>query len=160
MAMANSVEGRYPFLDHRIIEFCSNIPTKYINIANWRHMKKIKVLSVRQPWAWCIFHAGKYVENRTWKTNYRGELYIHASKQFDYPAYSSLLPDYDIPQNLKVFEQGGIIGKIHLICCIKNSISSWAEKGMYHWMLASPEAVVFKPCKGQLRIFDLEVNWI
>jgi len=29
MAMANSVEGRYPFLDHRLIEFCSGLPAKY-----------------------------------------------------------------------------------------------------------------------------------
>ncbi|HDZ42100.1 MAG TPA: asparagine synthase (glutamine-hydrolyzing) [Bacteroidetes bacterium] len=29
MAMANSVEGRYPFLDHRLIEFCSGLPSKY-----------------------------------------------------------------------------------------------------------------------------------
>ena len=26
MAMANSVEGRYPFLDHRVIAFCSHLP--------------------------------------------------------------------------------------------------------------------------------------
>lgn len=26
MAMANSVEGRYPFLDHRILEFCMKLP--------------------------------------------------------------------------------------------------------------------------------------
>jgi len=26
MAMANSVEGRYPFLDHRVVEFCNQIP--------------------------------------------------------------------------------------------------------------------------------------
>ncbi|MCD4665546.1 MAG: asparagine synthase (glutamine-hydrolyzing), partial [Bacteroidales bacterium] len=26
MAMANSVEGRYPFLDHRLIEFCTTLP--------------------------------------------------------------------------------------------------------------------------------------
>ncbi|TLX75687.1 asparagine synthase (glutamine-hydrolyzing) [Labilibacter sediminis] len=26
VAMGNSVEGRYPFLDHRIIEFCSSLP--------------------------------------------------------------------------------------------------------------------------------------
>jgi len=26
MAMANSVEGRYPFLDHRVVEFCNKIP--------------------------------------------------------------------------------------------------------------------------------------
>jgi len=29
MAMANSVEGRYPFLDHRVIEFAAKIPTRF-----------------------------------------------------------------------------------------------------------------------------------
>jgi len=29
MAMANSVEGRYPFLDYRIIEFCAGLPAEY-----------------------------------------------------------------------------------------------------------------------------------
>jgi asparagine synthase (glutamine-hydrolysing) len=29
MAMANSVEGRYPFLDHRVVEFAGTIPTRY-----------------------------------------------------------------------------------------------------------------------------------
>lgn len=29
MAMANSVEGRYPFLDYRVIEFCMNLPPEY-----------------------------------------------------------------------------------------------------------------------------------
>jgi asparagine synthase (glutamine-hydrolysing) len=29
MLMANSVEGRYPFLDHNFLEFCSSIPSKY-----------------------------------------------------------------------------------------------------------------------------------
>jgi asparagine synthase (glutamine-hydrolysing) len=29
MAMANSVEGRYPFLDHRVVEFASRIPPKF-----------------------------------------------------------------------------------------------------------------------------------
>lgn len=29
MAMANSVEGRYPFLDHRVIEFCMKLPSDY-----------------------------------------------------------------------------------------------------------------------------------
>jgi asparagine synthase (glutamine-hydrolysing) len=28
MAMANSIEGRYPFLDHRVIEFATKIPTR------------------------------------------------------------------------------------------------------------------------------------
>lgn len=29
MAMGNSVEGRYPFLDYRIIEFCNSLPPDY-----------------------------------------------------------------------------------------------------------------------------------
>lgn len=29
MAMANSIEGRYPFLDYRIIEFCANLPPDF-----------------------------------------------------------------------------------------------------------------------------------
>ncbi|WP_291864620.1 asparagine synthase (glutamine-hydrolyzing) [Maribacter sp.] len=29
MAMAHSIEGRYPFLDHRIIDFCMQLPSEY-----------------------------------------------------------------------------------------------------------------------------------
>jgi asparagine synthase (glutamine-hydrolysing) len=29
VGMANSVEGRYPFLDYRIIEFCASLPSEY-----------------------------------------------------------------------------------------------------------------------------------
>ncbi len=29
----------------------------------------MKALSIRQPWAWAILHAGKDVENRSWRPN-------------------------------------------------------------------------------------------
>jgi hypothetical protein len=38
-----------------------------------------KTLSVKQPYAACICAGVKTVENRTWKTSYRGRLLIHAS---------------------------------------------------------------------------------
>ena len=41
----------------------------------------IKVLSIIEPWATLIKEKKKYIETRTWKTSYRGELYIHASKK-------------------------------------------------------------------------------
>jgi asparagine synthase (glutamine-hydrolysing) len=41
MAMANSVEGRYPFLDYRIIEFCNKLPSDFkLNGLNEKYFLK------------------------------------------------------------------------------------------------------------------------
>lgn len=41
MAMGNSVEGRYPFLDYRVIEFCNNIPdNQKLNCLNEKYILK------------------------------------------------------------------------------------------------------------------------
>lgn len=51
-------------------------------------------LSVRQPWAWAIVHAGKRVENRSRAAvrhmgGYRGPLAIHAAKGMTRDEYES-----------------------------------------------------------------------
>lgn len=49
MAMGNSVEGRYPFLDYRMIEFCSTLPDNYkLNSLNEKFILK-KLSSGRIP---------------------------------------------------------------------------------------------------------------
>ena len=41
MAMANSVEGRYPFLDFRVIEFCNSLPSDFkLNGLNEKYLLK------------------------------------------------------------------------------------------------------------------------
>jgi len=41
MAMGNSVEGRYPFLDHRVIEFCNKLPDNFkLNGLNEKYILK------------------------------------------------------------------------------------------------------------------------
>ena len=40
----------------------------------------MKVLSLTEPYAALIKERKKKIETRSWKTSYRGELYIHASK--------------------------------------------------------------------------------
>ena len=42
----------------------------------------MKVIVIRQPWAWLIVNGYKDVENRTWVTRYRGMLLIQASARF------------------------------------------------------------------------------
>ena len=50
----------------------------------------MRVLTVRQPWAWAIIHGGKNVENRVRNLagDYRGPVAIHVAQQEDEGAYS------------------------------------------------------------------------
>jgi asparagine synthase (glutamine-hydrolysing) len=49
MAMANSVEGRYPFLDYRIIEYCASLPDNLkLNGLNEKYLLK-KLMHGRIP---------------------------------------------------------------------------------------------------------------
>lgn len=49
MAMANSVEGRYPFLDYRLIEFCAGLPADYkLHGLNEKYLLK-KLLKDKIP---------------------------------------------------------------------------------------------------------------
>lgn len=51
-------------------------------------MQELRVLTVRQPWAWAIVHGGKDVENRVRNIAgaYRGPIAIHAGLAFDQAA--------------------------------------------------------------------------
>lgn len=40
-------------------------------------------ISIRQPWAEFVIGGRKKIENRTWKSNYRGVLLIHAGRRED-----------------------------------------------------------------------------
>ncbi|MEU0468957.1 ASCH domain-containing protein [Amycolatopsis sp. NPDC006131] len=39
----------------------------------------MKAITVRQPWAWAIAKGYKPIENRTWSTDHRGLIAIHAA---------------------------------------------------------------------------------
>lgn len=76
----------------------------------------MKVLSIKEPYASLIKEQIKLIETRSFKTNYRGQLYIHASK-------SKVLNDEKTKQVLKLlknkdFNYGYIIAKCQLIDCV------------------------------------------
>jgi asparagine synthase (glutamine-hydrolysing) len=44
MAMAHSVEGRYPFLDHRVVEFSRKLPPRLkMKVLSQKHLLKLSV---------------------------------------------------------------------------------------------------------------------
>jgi activating signal cointegrator 1 len=43
----------------------------------------MKAITLHEPWAWAVLHGWKEVETRSWSTNYRGPLAIHAGKKRD-----------------------------------------------------------------------------
>lgn len=54
----------------------------------------MKALTIQQPWASMIASGEKWVENRTWRTNYRGPMAIHAGLGSKYLKKKELA-DYD-----------------------------------------------------------------
>lgn len=73
----------------------------------------MKVISIKQPYATLIAEGYKEYEFRTWKTKYRGEIYIHASKNEDKDAikkYKDLNLEYT---------KGCIIAKATLNDCLE-----------------------------------------
>jgi hypothetical protein len=122
----------------------------------------MKAISIKQPWAWLIVNGYKNIENRSWKTDYRGKLLIHASKQIDYTGYSRVIknffPDVPIPLDSKDFNVGGIVGEVYLADIVRDSPSRWAEHGLYHWKVENAKQVPFIQCNGKLSLWNVPEN--
>ena len=131
----------------------------------------MKVLSLTEPFASLIKEKKKLVETRSWKTKYRGELYIHASltkmpkTTLERKELMSLVQD--IPLNY-----GYIICKCKLVDCIymtkeyarnmkKNNYEEYIcgiyEEGRYAWILEDIEPLKEKiETKGHLGVWHYE----
>ena len=72
----------------------------------------MKVLTIKQPWATLIVEGYKEYEFRSWKTNYRGKLLIHAGLSIE-KTMEERFKEY----NLK-YDRGAIIGEATITDCI------------------------------------------
>lgn len=72
----------------------------------------MKALTIKQPYASLIVNGYKEYEFRTWKTNYRGKLLIHAGLTLE-PLLLNKIESYNIE-----YTKGAIIGEVELTDCI------------------------------------------
>ena len=124
--------------------------------ARWTPgLKKLKAISIRQPWAWLIVNGYKDIENRVWSANVRGPVLIHAgqSKAATTPeALAYIKRKYRVANLPDTFETGGIVGIAEITGCVEHHRSKWFQ-GPFGWTLAHARRLPFKPCKGQLKFF-------
>lgn len=107
----------------------------------------MKALTIKQPWASLIVDGIKDIENRTWRTKYRGRIYVHAGA--DKNVFKRYLTEQQLEKCREAFEAGklgyaddgpfgAIIGEVDIIDCVQNHPSIWAEQGVWNWVLANP----------------------
>lgn len=126
----------------------------------------MKVISIKEPYATLIKEKKKYIETRSWKTTYRGEIYIHASISSN---LNKLKSDIKELFDEKQLNHGNIICKCKLVDCIymtkefvedmkQNNYQEYLcglyEEGRYAWILKDVEKINPIPAKGQLNIWN------
>jgi hypothetical protein len=110
----------------------------------------MRVLTVKQPWAWAIIHGGKDVENRVRNLagDYRGPVAIHAGLgwaegSFELDAVLAAAREKHLrsskgDQRLPWYEFGLILGTVDLVDVVHDSESQWAQPDAVHLVLANP----------------------
>ena len=128
----------------------------------------MKVLSLTEPFATLIQEQKKKIETRSWKTNYRGPLYIHASQT---KCSSESLHDRELMAliNNTNLNFGHIICKCNLVDCVymtkeyvenmkKNNHQEYIcgdyRIGRYAWILEDIEVINPIKVKGQLNLWN------
>jgi len=130
----------------------------------------MKAISLWQPWAWAILYAGKDVENRIWRTHYRGPLLLHAAKRrptvSEMRSFSDLLFSIydDGKQAAKLVieaceaQRGGIVGRVDVVDCVRGHESRWAFEDQFQWVLENAQVLPFKAVKGERGFFEVDYD--
>lgn len=128
----------------------------------------MKVVSIIEPWASLIKEKVKYIETRSWKTNYRGKIYIHASLK-KVPKKDERINNLITLLKDKDFKYGHIIAEATLVDCIymdeeflskiKNNNQEYIcgeySLGRYAWILEDIKELEKPiPAKGSLGIWN------
>lgn len=130
----------------------------------------MKVLSLTEPCATLIKEKKKLIETRSWKTNYRGELYIHASKTKIPKEWRQNLEFMSLVKDTPL-NYGKIICKCKLVDCIymtedfvneikinnqEEYICGDYKEGRYAWILEDIEDIKPILATGHLGVWNYE----
>lgn len=121
----------------------------------------MKALSLKQPFAELVVSGKKTIELRKWKTKYRGEFFIHASKVPDHKNMNKFGFEKDS------LPTGCIVGKAKLVDVKEYTSDEQFKKdkpfhladvtwGKYGFILKNVKRIKPIPCKGALNFWEFK----
>lgn len=126
----------------------------------------MRILTLKEPFATLIMKEIKTIETRSWRTNYRGEIYIHAGLKK--PKYDYKSDDFKKIADQLTYTPGFVLCKCNLVDCIemteeyiqdikKNYYTDYIcgeyKVGRFAWILENVELIEPFKVKGRLGIW-------
>jgi ASCH domain len=111
------------------------------------------LFTASKPWAHLVVSGIKRIENRTWRTNYRGPLLIHAGVNWHDERLEEIEERHalTIPRDLPL---GGVVGMVELVDVVLQSDDPFFH-GPFGWVLANARSIRFRPLSGHVGVFDV-----
>lgn len=130
----------------------------------------MKALSIRQPYAWAIVMGFKDVENRSWATNHRGPVLIHAGLREQSADVEDVLRRVADQTGTALTlirnsyhtlgARGAIVGAVTITGDTNSHPSAWFT-GPRGFVLEKPaRAITPVACRGQLGFFTVPADVI
>jgi hypothetical protein len=96
-------------------------------------MANLPALSIREPWCYAILCLDKTVENRTWPTQVRGRVVLHAAKTWDEEGACWLLEwGHRLPERSS-FVLGALVGEVEIEDCRRLTVAEALGTGGDPW---------------------------
>jgi len=128
-------------------------------------------LSLKQPWAALLVHGLKTIEVRSWPTDRRGKILIHAARVPDHRPEAWAKVPLELHSAARLV--GGVIGEGELVNCVEYSSlegfaadkqahlndSTWFKPPrLYGFKFANSKPIPFRPYSGWMRFFPVELE--
>ena len=126
----------------------------------------MKVLTLKQPWATLISEGIKEYEFRSWKTNYRGKILIHAGcgiEKEELKRFDSLKLDYPSKKIIAIAEIEDCLelnDELNKKIISQNNIAYGNKyRNGYAWKLKNIKKIKYdKEIKGKLGLWNIDIN--
>lgn len=127
---------------------------------------EVKVLTLKQPWATLVAEGIKKYEFRTWKTNYRGKVLIHAGAGVDKKELSRFkdlnleYPSKKIIAEVEIEDCLELDDKLNDKIIQENNIAYGSKKRTgYAWKLKNVKKIdINKEINGKLGLWNIDLE--